>query len=72
LTGTNKSVFQILDRCQRNGKKFKFLKPDITLEGIYAARDNKDHLYRQFNRGGGAVSFDRDFSYGSYEFEFVD
>lgn len=72
VSGTNISVFEVLSRCVSNGKIIKFLDENVTLESIKSSIDNKDHLYRQFQRGGGAVSFDRDFSYGSYNIEFVD
>lgn len=72
LSGTNISNFEVIERCLENGKKIKFLDPDVTLESIHASINNNNHLYRQFQMGGGAVSFDRDFSYGSYNIEFID
>lgn len=72
VSGTNKSVFQVLDRCIKAGKKIEFLNPDHSIELVFESMDNKHDVIRQYVLANGTGSYDRDFSYGSYDIRFVD
>lgn len=72
MAGTNISVYQVLERVIKYGKKVEFLDPEITLEVIKSRVDNNYDIYQQYALTNGNAAYDRDFSFGSYDIKFVD
>lgn len=78
LSGCNRAVYDILDRCLRSGKKVKFLSKQgdtdipVDMEFIKSKIDSGYSMHAQYFKGRGQVSYDKDFSYGAYNIEFVD
>jgi hypothetical protein len=72
VSGTNFSVYTVLERCIKHGKKIEFLDPEVSMESIKNAMDNKYNVIDQYVKTGGNGAYDRDFSSGSYNIKFVD
>ena len=72
IEGTNRAVFDVLSRSIKYGKKIKFVDPNVSLDTIQESIDDGYNEISQYIKTGGKASFNRDFSYGSYEFQFID
>lgn len=72
ISGTNRAVYDVLSRSIKYGKKIEFLKEEVSLDSIKSSIDHNYDLIDQYVKSGGKASFKRDFSYGNYDFKFVD
>lgn len=72
VTGTNFSVYTVLSRCIKYGKKIEFLDPEMSIEKVQQSIDNNYNVVEQYVKTNGSGAYDRDFSYGSYDIKFVD
>ena len=72
LTGTNKAVYQVLERVYSQGKRFEFIDEGVDLDYIKSKIDNNYDPLTQYVKSGGEGSFKKDFSSGSYSIKFID
>lgn len=72
ISGTNRAVYDVLTKAIKYGKKVEFLDEGVDLNTIKSKIDDGHDIISQYVKSGGNASFNRDFSYGSYNFKFVD
>lgn len=72
MSGTNKSIFTVLERAYNNGKRFEFIDPEITMEIVKSRIDSGYNPIEGASKNGGNPTFEKDFSYGSYDVRFID
>lgn len=79
VSGTHRSIHDVLERCYRAGKRFIFHVKDsegnpvdFNLESVAKLINAGHSLHYQYYKARGQYSYDRDFSGGSYDIEFID
>lgn len=75
VSGTHKSLYSVLSRAEKYGKKIEFIenKNEVcSTSDLKELMSEKLSVIRQYLKSKGVVCFDKDFSYGKYDIKFVD
>lgn len=72
VSGSNKSVYTVLQRAINNGKEIEFLDPEINMDVVKSRIDSNYNPIEGAAKNGGNPTFEKDFSYGNYDIRFID